>query len=384
MQFTVPDYYREFSCIAGECPDTCCAGWQIMIDEKSLRKYRKVKGRFDVRLKKGINWKAGAFRQQGKRCSFLNEENLCDIYREIGRDKLCDTCRKYPRHVEEFEGLREISLSLSCPEAARILLGRKEKVRFLHGEKPGSEETYEAFDYLLFSALMGGRDYLIRVLQDRKVPMHLRLAKVLVYAHDFQLCHDRGELYRLEEIQSRHEAAGFEEKFQKKIRYWTEHTDSGFELIQTMWKKIVPKMEVLREEWNDFLKENLEPLYGKGEIGYRRMQDQFRAQYDAWEMESEQLMVYWIFTYFCGAVYDGEIFAKVKMAVVSTLFIRELNVGRMVKQRGEFGFSDEILCCYWYSRELEHSDLNLNRMEAIVSSDTAFGLSELLMVTKRF
>ena len=23
---------------------------------------------------------------------------------------LCDTCRKYPRHIEEFEGLREYSL----------------------------------------------------------------------------------------------------------------------------------------------------------------------------------------------------------------------------------------------------------------------------------
>ena len=25
MEITRPDYYKEFSCIAGACPDTCCA-----------------------------------------------------------------------------------------------------------------------------------------------------------------------------------------------------------------------------------------------------------------------------------------------------------------------------------------------------------------------
>ena len=34
MEITRPDYYKEFSCIAGACPDTCCAGWQIVIDDK--------------------------------------------------------------------------------------------------------------------------------------------------------------------------------------------------------------------------------------------------------------------------------------------------------------------------------------------------------------
>lgn len=52
MQITKPTFYKEFSCIAGACPDTCCAGWQIMIDEKSLQKYRRFKGPFRNRLHK--------------------------------------------------------------------------------------------------------------------------------------------------------------------------------------------------------------------------------------------------------------------------------------------------------------------------------------------
>ena len=42
MLYTIPDYYHEFSCIAGECEDTCCAGWQIVADEAALKKYKKI------------------------------------------------------------------------------------------------------------------------------------------------------------------------------------------------------------------------------------------------------------------------------------------------------------------------------------------------------
>ena len=41
---------------------------------------------------------------------------------------------------------------------------------------------------------------------------------------------------------------------------------------------------------------------------------------------------------FCGAVYDDEIFAKVKMAVVCTLFIHELNVGTYLKTTGSLSW----------------------------------------------
>lgn len=114
MEITRPDYYKEFSCIAGACPDTCCAGWQIVIDDKSLKKYKRVKGTFRNRLHNDIDWKEKVFRQYEKRCAFLNEDSLCDIYSEVGKRMLCDTCRKYPRHIEEFEGLREYSLSVSA------------------------------------------------------------------------------------------------------------------------------------------------------------------------------------------------------------------------------------------------------------------------------
>ena len=40
MLYTIPDYYHEFSCVAGKCEDTCCAGWQIVADDASLENYK--------------------------------------------------------------------------------------------------------------------------------------------------------------------------------------------------------------------------------------------------------------------------------------------------------------------------------------------------------
>ena len=82
------------------------------------------KGEFGTRLRNSIDWDEECLPEQSALC-ILNEENLCDLYKALGPDSLCDTCRMYPRHTEEYEGLRELSLSLSCPEAARIILSCK-------------------------------------------------------------------------------------------------------------------------------------------------------------------------------------------------------------------------------------------------------------------
>ena len=150
MLYTYPHYYKKFRCIASECEDTCCAGWAITIDPKSLEKYRHAKGGMKARLKKSVDWKQKCFKQKEHRCAFLNEENLCDLYTGMGPDSLCWTCKTYPRHIEVFDGVREVSLCLSCIEAARIILGTKEPVRFLSSENDKEESCEdEDFDFFL-------------------------------------------------------------------------------------------------------------------------------------------------------------------------------------------------------------------------------------------
>lgn len=73
MQYTVPHYYKKFSCTGSACPDTCCAGWQIQIDPASLKRYRHTEGPIGNRLRNEINWRKRSFRQYKGRCAFLNE-----------------------------------------------------------------------------------------------------------------------------------------------------------------------------------------------------------------------------------------------------------------------------------------------------------------------
>ena len=90
MLYTIPDYYKEFACIADKCEDTCCAGWQIVIDKETLKKYTKVKGDYRKHLWTSIDWFQKSFKQdKDKRCAFLNEKNLCDLYLSQGEEGFC-------------------------------------------------------------------------------------------------------------------------------------------------------------------------------------------------------------------------------------------------------------------------------------------------------
>lgn len=70
MLYTYPHYYRKFQCIASECEDTCCAGWEIMIDDKALEKYKKAKGPVGNRLKIPLTGKKALFAVSSPLCLF--------------------------------------------------------------------------------------------------------------------------------------------------------------------------------------------------------------------------------------------------------------------------------------------------------------------------
>ena len=133
MKTMVPNYYKDFKCTASKCTDTCCAGWEIIIDAETYNHYKKVCGKFGERLKSNLTlYEDGepGFVLQNHNCPFLNKNNLCDIYTELGEDCLCYTCKTYPRFIEEYGNLSEIGISLSCPEAARLILLDSKPVTF--------------------------------------------------------------------------------------------------------------------------------------------------------------------------------------------------------------------------------------------------------------
>ena len=66
--------------------------------------------------------------------------------------------------------------------------------------------------------------------------------------------------------------------------------------------------------------------------------------------------------------------------MICTFLIHELDMGMYVRNGRVFCLEDQISICYRFSRELEHSDLNLNTLEKILSTDKLFSLGNLLRI----
>ena len=40
-----PSYFDTFSCIASQCPDSCCKEWDVQVDDISAKYYRSLPGK---------------------------------------------------------------------------------------------------------------------------------------------------------------------------------------------------------------------------------------------------------------------------------------------------------------------------------------------------
>lgn len=386
MQYTAPDYYKKFACTADHCPATCCAGWQIQIDPASLKKYRKAKGGLRNRLKNEIDWTEKCFRRYNGRCAFLNEDNLCDLYLEGGGAKaFCRTCRTYPRHIEEFEGLREISLSLSCPAAADIILGQSRPVRFLHAENTDRQEPhpdeYEDFDYFLFTKLTDARELILNILQDRSRPLKIRAAVILALSHDLQERIDHGALYDADRLFQRYKSDNVWYWFEKRVEHLTASEDYGQKRQAVLRKlfSVLDQLETMQDDWKDNTHEALEILSRCGqENGISENVPDFSVLFT--DVTAEQLLVYFVFTYFCGAVYNYNAYGKIKFAFTGMILIRELLRAHVIQFPSRSSRQDLVYTAYRYSREIEHSDYNKVRMEELLSDEFDFPLEDLMIL----
>ena len=124
MKLYAPKYYKKFKCIADRCEHSCCIGWEIDVDGATLERYGALKYGYGSVINDSISmedtphFKLGA----GERCPHLDECGLCRIIINLGEDYLCDICREHPRFYN-FTDVVEVGIGISCPEAARIVLG---------------------------------------------------------------------------------------------------------------------------------------------------------------------------------------------------------------------------------------------------------------------
>ena len=389
MEYTYPSYYRNFSCTADKCPDTCCAGWGIAIDNSSLKKYKKaVKtlGSFGNRLYNSVDWKDASFYQHDKRCIFLNEQNLCDMVLEAGEDYLCKTCRRYPRHYEEFENLREVLLSLSCPEVAKILFELQEKVTYKTVEQERSQtEEYEFFDFLLFTKLQDARETIREIFQKRELSVSERMAYVLAMVHDMQTCIQKQELFGIDDIIEKCKKPKSLEYARRKWKLYQGRDTERRYLLMCMFQEF-DALEVLNDAFVRSVKAASNILHHEmTEWDYTEARIAFFEENKDLPIIQEQLLVYFLYSYLCGAVYDEDAFSKIKLAIVHTALITELFLARWIANKNagiadRLSLEEKVDIAHRYAREIEHSDPNLAAVELLMKENSCFDFLNLMIV----
>ena len=73
MKYHKPAFFDQFHCIGSACTDTCCAGWEIEVDETTAEGYLAEKGEFGDRLRQEIGTEPGEyfFQLKNNRCPYL-------------------------------------------------------------------------------------------------------------------------------------------------------------------------------------------------------------------------------------------------------------------------------------------------------------------------
>lgn len=190
-----PQYFKNFHCIASECQDSCCIGWEVVIDQATYEVYQNCQDAFLKSLfceqivindKSVGNFKYVPYalvKMNHHICPFLTDERLCIIQKKLNEEALSITCATYPRTINDVDEVLERSLCVSCPEAARLVLLNENPMQFDSNEGtinirspqvPLLNTLHDAHNkpYRYFSKI---RVFIIDLLQNRTYPLWQRL-----------------------------------------------------------------------------------------------------------------------------------------------------------------------------------------------------------------
>lgn len=154
MKIIKPNFFDEFHCLANNCKNTCCANWEIEIDNKSLLKYsntKKLENIDDYSIKKNKNY---IFKTQNNRCIFLDDDNLCKIVKKYGDKYLCEICNEFPRFYINLKTYRFVGLGLDCEKVVEIVLNLNNAISFNISETNKKFDTNEDKRFIKFNEIL--------------------------------------------------------------------------------------------------------------------------------------------------------------------------------------------------------------------------------------
>ncbi len=317
------------------------------------------------------------------------------MQKELGEEALCLTCASFPRHTEEYPGLRELSLSLACPEAARLILFSPVSV-LSEEERQGEpdELDYGEFDEAFFAALIRERERLFSILTQREVPIELRMKKLCLEAERWQKRY--GESYGREQNEDPEpdavpggKAEEWETSFPTDLveNESTPAVELPSERLKRMRKEleILMELEVIDYGWTDRMEETGRFLWEHDEQEYSSIREEFLLSFraesadeaDLYETHNpasgepeltlalikERVSAYFLYVYLPGAVYDGEMASKVRFTVFFADWLEELLMIRWWNEGKKLTIRQIIRTAGRLSRQIEHSDENLDSLE---------------------
>ncbi len=396
MILRVPDYYEEFSCIASRCKDSCCAGWEIDIDEDSYAYYKSCEGAFGDRLRESMYVaEDGGYRfklKESKRCAMLNDNNLCDLYRALGEEALCEVCTEYPRFSLFYGNVEQKCLSLSCEEVGRILFEREKKVFFVDHEMPDyyecggeaenrceemencsreaencsekKEDCDEEEDPAFITFMEQVQNRAVEILQDRGMSIEERMCSFLSFCSSAQ------------DVINHYQAKG-----DPRVLTVPKVQPDGLKWDRSLSYRdfcdrfaIFMEMEELDDEWVNTKKE-FAGLFR--EDTYEALLTAFLESGDYREVDYEQLLVYFTFRYLMNAVYDFDLISYARLVVVATLVVRDMDAVRYQRNGGHFTTLDRIDTARIFSKEVEHSQGNADDLKEMCMMEEIASLEAL-------
>lgn len=309
MELITPTYYHAFRCVAGACSDSCCKGWAVQVDEDSATLYTSLPGELGDKLRAHLTREDGdtilSLEADG-RCPMWRRDGLCRIHAELGEDALCHTCKEFPRLTHDYGDFTEVGLELSCPEAARLLLSRRDSAVTVTTVPGGDVPDYDADAMAL---LRRTRQTALDILTNTPLSPGEALAVLLLYGHAVQAQLDGGEPAVLEP------AADL-------LRARTLALPGDVGLLLDFYKNL----EILDPAWAQRLS---------------------APQFGTWQQEHLAMARYFLERHWLQAVSDYDLIGRVKLTICSCLTVMLLG-------------GDVYKTAQRYSKEIENDAENLD------------------------
>ncbi|MGN1316583.1 MAG: flagellin lysine-N-methylase [Acutalibacteraceae bacterium] len=320
MFYIKPDFYHKFKCIAHKCTDSCCIGWEIDIDENTLRKYKGKNCEFGEKIRSEIITAEDGSRcfalGENERCPFLNDKNLCEIIINCGEEYLCDICREHPRFYEWFPGVTECGLGLCCEEVCRLLLENENGFSLIEendGEKislDSEEDTYQSDYYIVLSGI---RDDFFKILFDKDLSFEDKLVKILTKTEEF--CGEKCTV----------------KNYDKSLEEYKKT-----EPIDEKWTRYI---NTLSEDLSDILK-----------VG-----NEFNKTFN--NMLYSKILAYIMYRHLTKAVFDESFKERVSFCIESVRFICLCDM-KTFRENGNITLKDRIENLKNWSKQIEYSEEN--------------------------